>query len=125
MIHIGLCNSIMHWKSRSKNHEKAAFLVIFGSTFYLWSISTIVLFKMGVEAPYSGNFKYSLPIACIVLASIFNYYSFKHLKSYRHTLKAYRKLPKSLNYIINLIAVLFVFGSPVTYILVTSAVIGI
>ena len=125
MIHIGLCNSIMHWKSSSKNHEKSAFLVIFGSTFYLWSISTIVLFNIGIEAPYSGNFKYLLPITCIVLASIFNHYSFKHINGYRHSLKAYKNLPKPLTYIINLIAVLFVFGSPATYILVTSAVIGI
>ena len=80
---------------------------------------------MGVEAPYSGNFKYLLPITCIVLASIFNYYSFKNINGYRHTLKAYKNLPKSLSYIINLIAVVFVFGSPATYILVTSAVIGI
>jgi hypothetical protein len=125
MIHIGLCNSIMHWKSRSKNHEKAAFLVIFGTTFYLWSISTIVLFNMGVDAPYSGNFKYLLPITCIVLASILNHFSFKHIIGYRHSLKAYKSLSKPLTYIINLIAVLFVFGSPATYILVTSAVIGI
>ncbi|MEZ9823340.1 hypothetical protein AB4238_22410, partial [Shewanella sp. 10N.286.45.A1] len=93
----------MHWKSSSKNHEKAAFLVIFGSTFYLWSISTIVLFNIGIEAPYSGNFKYLLPITCIVLASIFNHYSFKHINRYRHSLKAYKNLPKPLTYLINLI----------------------
>lgn len=124
-IHIGLCNSVMHWKSSSKNHEKAAFLVMFGTTFYLWSILTIVLFKAGIQAPYAGNFKYSLPILSIVLASVFNHYSFKDLKGYRYTLKSYKRLSKSLRYSINLVSVLFVFGSPAAYILAISGVIGI
>ena len=115
----------MHWKSSSKNHEKAAFLVIFGTTFYFWSILTLALFKMGVQEPYSGNFKYLLPIACIVLASIFNHYSFKDINGYRQTLKTYKNLPKPLTYIINLTAIGFVFGSPATYILVISEVICI
>lgn len=125
MIHIGLCNSVMHWKSSTKNHEKAAFVIIFGTTFYLWSILTVSLFKAGIQAPYAGNFKYSLPILCIVLAAVFNHYSFKDMKGYRCTLKAYKRLSKSLRYSINLVSVLFVFCSPATYIWAISRVIGI
>jgi hypothetical protein len=125
MMHIGLCNSIMHWKSSRKNHEKAAVLVMFGTTFYLWAILTFVLYKLGVQDPNSGNIKYLLPITCVFFASIFNHYTFKNLNGYRHTLKVYKNLPKSFIYIINLLAVVFVFASPIACILVFPVVIGI
>jgi hypothetical protein len=124
MIHVGLCNSVMHWRNSSTNHDSAAFLIMFGSTMYIWAIATVLLFVIDVRIPIAGKVSYLLPASSFFAALIISHLTFKRPYNYRRTLKRYREMSRISKYTINTLSLFYVFFSPAFYIIFALAVSG-
>ena len=124
MIHVGLCNSFMHWRNSSTNHDSAAFLIMFGSTMYIWAVATVLLFIVDVPVPTAGKVSYLLPVLSFFAALIISYITFKRPYNYRRTLKRYREMSRISKFTINALSLVYVFFSPAFYISFALAVSG-
>jgi hypothetical protein len=123
MIHIGLCNSVMHWRYSSTNHDNAAFLIVFGSTSYLWGVATLMLFAIDFQVPTTGKFSYILPVLSFFGATLISYITFKNPLNYLHALRRYKSMTRIGKYAINALSLIYVLLSPAFYLmlaLVTS-----
>ena len=124
MIHIGLCNSVMHWRYNSTNHDNAAFLIVFGSTFYLWGVTTLLMFAINVQVPTTGKLSYILPVFSFFGATLISYITFNNPLSYLHALRRYKSMTRIGKYAINALSLIYVFLSPAFYLMLALVVSG-
>jgi hypothetical protein len=119
MLHIGLCNSVMGWKRSSENHDKAAFLIMYGCTFFSWLILDLLSISVGIKiSPDSNYFLFMAAFAFAFSWGIVRH-SLKLRTEYRKNLTKYRSASKLYRYAICTMAIAFVFLSFAIFLIVS------